>query len=626
MQTLTLAEAFKDRYFITTAKSITLARSPTSLSGPGPTPTPYLLSASSARDTPSPSLWRGVGSSLSVDTVGSEGTFRAPTLSIAGSTNDGVLRLRHDDAPELFRAQLEWLYTGEGFGDVVEWISGEREGSSTGTSVRDSLGRRGNLADRRDKLGQDLTYMWTSKLYCDVRIHLESPDGDGYGSDSSGASEDSLTSTVIFTAHRFMLVSRSRYFASLLLNEGEFRPSTADVHLPTPPFTPAALHFCLGWMYAGHLDFSNRSYDLITAFQIYRAAEYLQLDCLVAEIESRIVHDFCHGLDYDKCRCRRCLSRVPRVWRFAGSSDVGALELQRRARRFIIPGWGETWGREIGLVDKAEREDLTRDVVSTMTPSSVVGAFRGVAQIRRRIDHWTTSRGKDTSGWVEAVGEMIEPIERRAREFLVSNFAQVCESRELWALFSGKGFSDEVLDTFLREVVDLCGRSPTFVVAPKVYQTIVSALLLKVDPATLETVLPTRSANRHKVEAAKVDVLKHIKKRWMSIQTEGGFLGLESGAVKEISDGKFACVCPGDCCLTSQPSEYLPPTLSRRDNHPFLARARTAFPAPRHGQLDSPSHPDHASGRRPPRRLKRPVTSLPGCDVCAYLPRRPSAP
>jgi hypothetical protein len=43
-----------------------------------------------------------------------------------------------------------WLYTSEGFGDVVEWIDDE----DTGGSIRDSLGRRGNLDDRRDKLGQ----------------------------------------------------------------------------------------------------------------------------------------------------------------------------------------------------------------------------------------------------------------------------------------------------------------------------------------------------------------------------------------------------------------------------------------------------------------------------------------
>jgi hypothetical protein len=378
--------------------------------------------------------------------------------------------------------------------------------------------------------------MWTSKLYCDVRIHLAAPDGEGYDSDSSGASDDSLAATVIFTAHRFMLVSRSRYFASLFLSD-DFRPSTADVHLPTPPFTPAALHFCLGWMYAGHLDFSNRSYDLLTAFQIYRAAEYLQLDGLVEEIESRIVHDFCHGLDYDKCHCRRCLSRIPRVWRFAGASDVGALELQRRARRFILRGWGETWGREIGMADKAERDDLVRDVVAAMTPSSVVGAFRGCAHIRRRIDHFKTTRGKDNTGWIDAVHEMMEPIQRRARELLVSNFAQVCESKELWALFSGKGFSDEVLDTFLREVVEMTGRSPTFMSAPAVYETVVTALLRKVDPKTLEAVLPTRSANRHKVEMARDAILKHIKKRWVSIQSEGGFVALKGRILHEIADG-----------------------------------------------------------------------------------------
>ncbi|BEI95000.1 uncharacterized protein CcaverHIS019_0705810 [Cutaneotrichosporon cavernicola] len=524
-------KAFKDRYFITGAKSITLARSPTSLSGPSPTP--YLLSASSAHGSPSPNPWRAASSSLSVDTAGSDGTLRAPTVSVAGSSADGVLRLRHEDAPELFRAQLEWLYTGEGFGDVVEWISGEREGTSN-TSLRDSLGRRGDVSERRDKLGQDLTYMWTSKLYCDVRIHLASPEGDGYDSDSSGASDDSLAATVIFTAHRFMLISRSPYFATLFLNE-DFRPSTADVHLSTPPFTPAALHFCLGWMYAGHLDFSNRSYDLLTAFQIYRAAEYLQLDCLVEEIESRIVHDFCDGLDYNRCHCRRCLSRVPRVWRFAGASDVGALELQRRARRFILRGWGETWGREIGMAEKAERDDLVRDVLSSMTPSSVVGAFRAIANIRRRIDHFTHTRGADTTGWVDSINDMVQPIQRRAREFLASSFPQVCESKELWDLFSGKGFADEVLDIFWREVVEMTGRSPTFTVAPVVYETIVTALLRKVDPKTLEAVLPTRSANRHKVEMARDAVLKHIKKRWVSIQNEGGFVALKGRTLQEIA-------------------------------------------------------------------------------------------
>ena len=107
------------------------------------------------------------------------------------------------------------------------------------TSLRDSLGRRGNIHDRRDKLGQDLTYVWRSKLYADVRIHLDSPDTSNSDSDDSDDSTDSLSSTAIFTAHKFILVSRSPYFSSLLLNTSNFSShANNDIHLPTPPFTP----------------------------------------------------------------------------------------------------------------------------------------------------------------------------------------------------------------------------------------------------------------------------------------------------------------------------------------------------------------------------------------------------
>ena len=55
-----------------------------------------------------------------------------------------------------------WLYTSEGMGDVVEWISDQDDvglgflGPSEVFSgnLRDSRGRKGGLDDRREKLGQ----------------------------------------------------------------------------------------------------------------------------------------------------------------------------------------------------------------------------------------------------------------------------------------------------------------------------------------------------------------------------------------------------------------------------------------------------------------------------------------
>lgn len=529
-------EAFKDRYFLV-RKAV--SRSPTAFSsGPSPYPIASLYpSTSSARNTPSPSLFplppRRGGSTLSVDTIESDGTLRAPTLS-TGSADGSSLRLGLEDTPELFRAQLEWLYTGEGFGDVVEWISDAEGGAG---SVRDSLGRRGSLGDRRDKLGQDLTYMWTSKLYCDVRIHLEAPDEEHYDSDGSDDSDDSLANTVIFTAHRFMLVSRSPYFAAMFLNGSGFRPPTSDVHLPSPPFTPAALHFCLGWMYAGHLDFSNRTFDLQTAFQIHRAGTYLQLDSLVAEIEARIVHDFCHGLDWNKCHCRRCNVRAARVWRFALAPDTASLDLARRARRYLLAGWAESWSREVATADQEDRDGLVQDVIADISAANVVSTYRSVEHVRARMEKTVRINGSSDGEWLDVLGDMAEKIEAKARDVLSAQLATVCDGKEFEDIVTGVGFSDDLLDHVLREIVACAGGPRGSVQAPRMYQTIVSSILLRVDPNTLETTLPARSLQRQKVEDAKEGVLAHIKRRWMQIREEGGFTGLEPWALKEIRDG-----------------------------------------------------------------------------------------
>lgn len=444
-----------------------------------------------------------------------------------------------------------WLYTGEGFGDVVEWIDDDTE---TGGSIRDSLGRRGDIHDRRDKLGQDLTYMWRSKLYVDVRIHLQ-PQMSAMDEeeDDSDSSTDSLSSTAVFTAHRFILCSRSPYFASVLLNPS-FKPqATADIHLPTPPFTPAALHFCLGYMYAGHLDFSNRSFDLSTAFAIYRAAEYLQLETLVQEIEARIVHDFCHGLDVAKCKCRRCPLRAARVWRFAAEPDIGAIQLREQARWYVIKTWGQSWGREIGMMETQEKADHVKDLCSNISPNTVVGALRSIQAVRARMDNAMRTRGRDAAVWVDSLAAMVDQVEQHLRKILSTQSDQVAQSAELWTLLSGKGFDGDVLETFMGVVVASVSTAQSCVDAPRVYQvtcsvyllgaslircqSLVSSILLKVDPITQGPVLMPRSQARQEVDTAREGVLSHIRKRWMQIRDAGGFNDLEHWVLKEISDG-----------------------------------------------------------------------------------------
>lgn len=70
-------------------------------------------------------------------------------------------------------------------------------------------------------------------------------------------------------------------------------------------------------------------------------------------------------------------------------------------------------------------------------------------------------------------------------------------------------------------------------------QTLVSSILLKVHPDTLETILASRSIGRHRVEAAKSGILGHIRRRWLQIRDAGGFAALETWSIKEIADGAY---------------------------------------------------------------------------------------
>ena len=50
--------------------------------------------------------------------------------------------------------------------------------------------------------------------------------------------------------------------------------------------------------------------------------------------------------------------------------------------------------------------------------------------------------------------------------------------------------------------------------------------------------LSTTSMIRQRVEDTRVELIRWMKKRWVSIRMEGGFDDLEPWALKEISHGK----------------------------------------------------------------------------------------
>lgn len=96
--------------------------------------------------------------------------------------------------------------------------------------------------------------MWRSKLYSDVKIILPLSASRGVSDqflDTVSDDPSASATTATFSAHKFILASRSPYFAQLLLNTGGFKSRDRDkpeIDLPSPPFTPASLHFCLGYM------------------------------------------------------------------------------------------------------------------------------------------------------------------------------------------------------------------------------------------------------------------------------------------------------------------------------------------------------------------------------------------
>ncbi|KDR68162.1 hypothetical protein GALMADRAFT_146645 [Galerina marginata CBS 339.88] len=209
--------------------------------------------------------------------------------------------------------------------------------------------------ERLDSLRKDVVYMWRSRLYSDVRIAL------------SSLEDDQLYS---FPSHCFLLSSRSPYFRRVLARasrrgpNSSNEPSIIQLTLPTKHFTPAALHFILGYLYTGTLRFSHRGFDLVTALSIFSGSLYLQLPALqeliLAEITVEMLHGMYHAFlpdpEYSSlvsgnwttavnlgCLCRICARRVPRVLQFALEEGNNNDLLERGARRALVGLFGEGW-------------------------------------------------------------------------------------------------------------------------------------------------------------------------------------------------------------------------------------------------------------------------------------------
>ena len=347
--------------------------------------------------------------------------------SPAPSTAAGaLLRLPTTINPVLFSNELEYLYTGKGLGEAFEFLFDTSETHEEGDAEE----------ARVDKLRKDLVFMWRSRLYSDVKIALT-------GNFSSSGNHDNTTA--IFSSHRFMLVSRSPYFHTQLVQWGVAQKGDEPLTLtlPSPPFTPASLHFTLGFIYTGTLIFSHRTFDLDTAFHIMRSATYLSLDTLYDEVQARIVQEMMHGLfhaflefsEYERitagkwgvggCRCRQCARRAPRILEFSLEDDVKNPHLERGSRRALVGLFGEGWCTpEFARLPQKIRDGLLKGLAKRTTPLNVFPLLFACHDAMRKLN-------SVIEAWADTVRDMVLNARKTIDEVLCAQ-AESCFEQAEW--------------------------------------------------------------------------------------------------------------------------------------------------------------------------------------------------
>ncbi|KAM5531560.1 hypothetical protein V8D89_014780 [Ganoderma adspersum] len=517
-------------------KAVVYARAPPTFQAryfsfkPAPPTSPLPYSASPTGTLPAQStLSLNLGPDYSPSRSPSPSPFRATSPSPSTNNPGALLRLPTTINPALFSKELEYLYTGKGLGEYFEFLFDAAENSEEG---------HGDEA-RLDKLRKDFVFMWRSRLYSDVRISLT-------GSFSSTNHE---SSTAIFSSHRFILVSRSPYFNTQLL-QWNTKPTPGEpltVNLPSPPFTPASLHFTLGFIYTGTLIFSHRTYDLDTAFHIMRSATYLGLDTLYDEIQARIVQEMMHGLfhaflefsEYEAitggkwgtggCRCRQCARRAPRVLEFSVLDDVKNSHLERGARRALVGLFGEGWcTSEFATLPQKTRDALLKGLGKRTTPMNVFPLLTASQAALKKLD-------SIIDNWSDTVREMVNSARKTIDDVVCSQAAECFEQPEWIEIMEADGgrFDDSEKVEML---LDSLRRGLNEKNAPMAYQVLVDSVLLRPHPSDPEAaLLSTTSRVRVLAEQARMDIVRYIRRRWLTIKQDDGFAGLEGWAAKEIA-------------------------------------------------------------------------------------------
>ncbi|KAF9495471.1 hypothetical protein BDN71DRAFT_1488902 [Pleurotus eryngii] len=315
------------------------------------------------------------------------------------------------------------------------------------------------------------------------------------GTFSTSHHEDS---TAVFSSHRFILISHSSYFYNVLVSwpsapkQRLGEPPT--LQLLSPPFTPASLHFSLRFIYTGTLTL----YDEIQAR-------------IVQEMIHDLLHAFLEFSEYERltgskwgtggCRCRQCAHRAPRILEFAVADDVKNPYLERGARRALVGLFGEGWcTTEFASLTQCTRDVALKGVGKRTTPQNLFALLFAA-------EHAPIKFNPVIDSWADVVRDMILAARKGINDCLAGKPEELEDGERV----------DRVMSAIKRG-------------------TLVSAVL-HLHPTEQDQVMLSETSHiRIQVDDTRMDVLRYIKKRWLTIRQDSGFDQLEGWAVKEIAN------------------------------------------------------------------------------------------
>ncbi len=212
----------------------------------------------------------------------------------------------------------------------------------------------------------------------------------------------------------------------------------------------------LGYIYTGSLTAVKRNFDLQTAFEIWRGADFLSLSLLQDEVTDQI-----EGMVN--------LKRAARVYAFALAPDVNSQRLARAASKHVIDDFGETWaGPHVGNLEFEAQMKLIREVRARLGPATVVRTAKQALSLRKRTE-------LERAGWASHVRAMVDAIEEDLVKVLAKSLPEVVVSKDFVGLIDGVGFSTDALEWILSLVVQGLNDAN----AAGSYQALVGSVLLR---------------------------------------------------------------------------------------------------------------------------------------------------